>query len=632
MTVDQYVAQAAALRVAAAVRQAGHLFCHELPPMDVDYFLRMLGDAGLDLHPVSLALVGYGLSDGDLRNRLNNLGLPVGHASTDLHVAAAWRNNPEVHPSIIALAVGRHPGVSTLAHFPQGTARELAEMLLDWAQGASAGLVSTSRQQSLLDALAHTSELAPLISLSGVAAFLAAWKEARPGNELDAPRRALPRLGLLPDRNLLGADRSVTERLASNFALTRTLSSMAGSRLEAIRRRTKKDVDDARRTEVLDILHRVETLRRVGDAAAYGALEFEDAQRLVKPPKEEPPIGPSPAEEGSAESPPDDAVADVPPTRNGLGVSADGGSALIDGDDARLGEIVAGVEAALVDALDDDSEEAKGSYEVDGEELNFQIPVDRGFLTWTRAFCSADTWGGYYRTESTSLEEALKHYRQCEPVPFQPNAATIAHDGEVYDLRSVLSEMQAQLHRLGVTGEDYCALWDRIVAARGTVLASLDLLVQQPMLAVAGKRDLRDAVTELIRAWERFYGKLAEHHQAMHDFDHPWTRLLFEAVAALDVVQIETRLDSDTSFLESRPPPHASASSLALRADGRARPRAQAGGARSRCGAQRAGAPRALSRRPLPYELPCRSGGQPSAPRRARLPRSRRLRELQERL
>ncbi|MET2833050.1 hypothetical protein [Mesorhizobium shangrilense] len=545
MTAEQYIAQATALRVATAINRGSHLFCQELPLMDVERFLQLLAGMKLNLKLVSLALVGYQLTDADFRARLNNLGLAVGYATTDLHVAADWRNKPVAHPCIIALAVGRHPGVSTLAHFPQSTARELAEILIDWARTSDAGLIATSRQRDLLDALLEARELAPLVSLSGIADFLSAWKEARADNELDAPRRALPRLGLLPDRNLLSADRSVSERMYSNFALTRTLSSMAGSRLDAIRRRARKDADTARRDEVLIILARVDALRRTGDSASYGALEFEDAQKLVKPAKDEPPTNepstPSP------DQPPEEPVPDAPEIRDDTGVAADGGSALIDGDDSRLEEIVAGVEAALADALDQESEEVKGSYEVGGEELPFQFPLDRGFLTWVRAFCSPDFWGGYYRTETTSFEEALADYRQCDPALFQPCTSTIAHDGETYDLRSILQPMQVELQRAGASAEDFCGLWDQIVAARNLVLSSLDILVQQPMLAIAGKAELAGAVAELVRAWERFYGKLAEHHNAMHEIDHAWTRTLFEAVAVLDVVQIETRVDADTS-------------------------------------------------------------------------------------
>ena len=100
--------------------------------MDVERFLQLLGDAKLNLSPVSMALVGYGLSDTDLKMQMNNFGLPVDHLSTDLHAAARWRNAPMTHPCIIALAVGRHPGVSTLAHFPN-------VVPANWPRGCSVG-------------------------------------------------------------------------------------------------------------------------------------------------------------------------------------------------------------------------------------------------------------------------------------------------------------------------------------------------------------------------------------------------------------------------------------------------------------------------------------------------------------
>ena len=130
MSREAYIAQAAALQVTAAIHEGGHLFCDQLPPMDIDRFLAALGEGQGDPAGISLALVGYGLSDTDLRDRLNALGLAVGHVTTDLHVAAKWRNEPNVHSKIIALAKGRHPGVSTLAHFRQGDPRVFVQGLL----------------------------------------------------------------------------------------------------------------------------------------------------------------------------------------------------------------------------------------------------------------------------------------------------------------------------------------------------------------------------------------------------------------------------------------------------------------------------------------------------------------------
>ena len=56
-----YIAQAAALQVAAAVRRGGHFFCEQLPAMDVGHFLTALADEARDLGSVSLALVLIGV-------------------------------------------------------------------------------------------------------------------------------------------------------------------------------------------------------------------------------------------------------------------------------------------------------------------------------------------------------------------------------------------------------------------------------------------------------------------------------------------------------------------------------------------------------------------------------------------
>jgi hypothetical protein len=68
--------------------------------------------------------------------------------------------------------------------------------------------------------------------------------------------------------------------------------------------------------------------------------------------------------------------------RDARGVSHDGGGALIDGDQARLTAIADAVFAAVGEAIEQEQETATGSYEISGEETTFELPMDRGFLTW----------------------------------------------------------------------------------------------------------------------------------------------------------------------------------------------------------------------------------------------------------
>ena len=527
MSGEDYIARAAALQVVRAAREGGHFFCEQLPAMDVQRFLAALREDAADVAAVSLALVGYGSSDTDLRARLDVLGLAVGHVTTDLHVAARWRNEPDLHTNIVALATGRHPGVSTLAHFPQGDPRVFARDLLRWALTPQAQLVATPPQAVLMEVLAEESDLSPLVSLSGVADFLATWRGLRAADELDAPRRALPRLGILPDRNLLNASNDIADRLLKNFSLAREIARMPGSRLDGIRRRVNRGSPDDR-FRGFEVLERAEKIRRVGDFDAYGDLDYEDAIEVFKPTSR---AAPSPEE---PDEPPQ------PGVRDGPAVTKDGGELLIDGENDALEGVVDGIRNALTDAVDGDQDSASGHYELDGDEKAFEFVVEREVLTWVRSFCSADAWGGFFEARTASFEDALRDYRQCEPTPFTPLQPSIPHDGQPYDIRSLIEAMQGELSGTGVATEDLCGLWDGIVTARVAVLGHLDILIHQPMLALAGQADLRAVVSELLQAWERLYAALAEHHAAMHEIDHAWTQVLFEAVASLDVVQIKT--------------------------------------------------------------------------------------------
>ena len=527
MSGEDYIARAAALQVVRAARQGGHFFCEQLPAMDVERFLTALGEETADVTAVSLALVGYGPSDTDLRDRLDARRLAVGHVTTDLHVAARWRNEPDLHSNIIALATGRHPGVSTLAHFPQGDPRVFARDLLQWARTPQAQLVATAPQAALLQILAENSDLSPLVSLTGIADFLATWRELRTDDELGAPRRALPRLGILPDRNLLSASNDIAERLLRNFSLAREIARMPGSRLDGIRRRVNRGSSDERRRGER-VLERAETIRRVGDFDAYSDLDYEEAAGVFRPTSR-----PAPSPEEPDEPP-------QPGVRDGLAVTKDGGELLIDGKNDALEGVVDRIRDALTEAVDGDQDSASGHYERDGGEQQFEFDVEREVLTWVRFFCSTDAWGGFFEARTASFEDALRDYRQCEPTRYVPLQRSIPHDGQSYDVRLLIADMQGELTSSGVTTEDLCGLWDGIVAARGEVLGHLDILIHQPMLALAGQAELRANVSELLQAWERLYAALAEHHAAMHEIDHAWTQLLFEAVASLDVVQIKT--------------------------------------------------------------------------------------------
>ena len=303
---------------------------------------------------------------------------------------------------------------------------------------------------------------------------------------------------------------------------------MSGSRLEDVRRRVRRAAPRVRR-EGLEVLSRVDRIRRLGNFESYSKLEYEEAHAVFKEPV--------PLEEPRDKQP--EPLSDV---RDGPALTVEGGGLLIDGEDGALEGLVEQVQEALADAVDGDQDLAR--HDAAGEEGPFEFEIERDVLTWVHYFCSSGTWGGFFEARTASFEEAIGSYAQCEPTLIKPLETSIPHDGERYDLRSLVGAMQRALSEEGVTKVDLCAVWDGIVEARGTVLSHIDILIHQPMLALAGIPKLRDAVAVLLSAWERFYARLAQLHAAMHEIDHAWTQLVFEAVAALDVVQIKTGLDS----------------------------------------------------------------------------------------
>ena len=527
------MARAAALQVEGAVQNGEQLFCEELPTMDVDLFVGELAQSQIEVSELSLALVGYGVDGKDLLERFSNHGLSIGYVTSDLYEAARWRNDPSAHPTIVALAVGRHPGVSTLAHFRRGDTRLFALDLLRWASEAEAQLAATTPQRALLTALVEIEQLRPLVSLNGVTAFLATWEDFRTEDELGAPRRALPRLGVLPDRNLLQDPNDIASRLMKNFDLTREIARMTGSKLNQVRNKVHKQRTTKQRERNLSVMKRAENIRRVGDFDSLSALDYEDARRVFKDPvkKDEPDGPPEPPR------PP-------PEVDDGPEIVSVGGGLLIDGESDVLGRMFDNIREAIAEAIDGDEDSASGQYDVNGEAHEFDIQIERKLLTWVQHFCNVKAWGGFFETSTASFEDAIESYAQCEPVQLRPLEATIPHSGKRYSLRQLLEPMEIEMQSRDIASVQLTQLWDKIEAARKKVLGHLGILIHQPVLGLSANQLLVDEITDLLAGWEEFYSQLAQHHDDMHEIDHAWTQQLFEVVASLDILQIKSNIGS----------------------------------------------------------------------------------------
>lgn len=171
----------------------------ELPELDLPTFFRAFADVEELPARVSLALVGFDATADELKAMARKAGADCfTEFASDLHVAAAWRNNRARHPVIVAYARGMVTGVNTLRHFAQATSRDLTLQLLVWAANEKefSGTPAHTRLLSDLQALIKDGDA---FSFEQVRAFLESWSSS---SGPSAPRNALPALGLLPDPNL----------------------------------------------------------------------------------------------------------------------------------------------------------------------------------------------------------------------------------------------------------------------------------------------------------------------------------------------------------------------------------------------------------------------------------------------
>jgi hypothetical protein len=289
MTRGQLVAQALVAWLGQTLRRAADAAREALPPMDVEHFLRELATVrDFRSDEFSIALAGFGPGETRLRELAEAASLRLRAVTDDLHVAAAWRNDRSHHPRILAFARGLHPGVSTLRHFDEPRSHDLARALLDWAKDGS-DLCVNAVQRSLLQVLGAES-LSDLLSLESVTRFLAAWSEFRIHDVNDAPRRALPHLGLLADPELFAHADGIEVRLTKNREVTRQVIDASAHHVRSLRKNLQRRLinDSPTRERLLGALDRIEAMRLQATFDRLSTVTVGEAGEVWRPPADAP--------------------------------------------------------------------------------------------------------------------------------------------------------------------------------------------------------------------------------------------------------------------------------------------------------------------------------------------------------
>lgn len=500
-----------------------------LPPCDVGYLLRLLeGRPEIAGARFSVALVGFGVTSAELEGLAADAG--VASVTDDLHVATEWRNHRDEHPRIIALARGYNPSVHGLGFFARSSSSELASHLLRWA-ATQEEFTGTPMHARLLRELADADGLQGLRSLDAVARYLEAWSASDDG--VDAPRSALPELGLLPDPGLFETT-EIGRRLARNLAVRGVVTVLAPGEIRQRRQRAARYVSSERRQEMEAALDRLERFR-LGDRGS--GLTLDDAERVVRPPKDVVEGAVDPVDQDPANEPvdADPGVGSAQRMREGEF------DALVGGREEDLDAIGDAIDRGW-EEFDRNGDRVVATAETSGGPVPIDFAVDARAIDWTTAFCSADVFGGLIETDVLDLNQAVERYAECDPV-FLVTDGIWRHDGRDFSLERLLDGWDAAAG--AETGRPLAAVWSELRACRAVLAAHIRQLLVHPREFLDTHPVERAICADYLRLASELYGGIQTRFQVVSDESPEWAQATLDAMLSLDLLQVRIRQEPD---------------------------------------------------------------------------------------
>jgi len=528
-----FVSEALAAWILARLELENDFAREGLPRCDVDSLLKALAIGGLPAQSFSLALVGFDASEADVQASAAAAGLSgLVSVTNDLHIATEWRNDRARHPRIIALARGYNPSVHGLRFFSRASSGELASYLLNWAE-TGANFTGTPQHRALLAKLRQSAPLASLRSLEGVSAFLAAWSAAPEGN-IDAPRDALPALGLLADPQLFEAD-DIAKRLEHNLQVGERITILSPGEIRQRRQRVTryKNIDTA--TAVTRALDRLEAHRRGNPDAG---LTLEDADQLVTLPPDplttvETPTDDEPDVIGDGGDSGDTPGPDEPDFRD-MAVDA-----LLEGREEDLAAIGKALEDAW-EEFDQNGDRLASNQSTSQGVAKLDESIDPKIIDWVTGFCAVDRFGGLMETDVADLPQALARYAEVDPVFVDPQAIW-RHDGESYSVESLLEAWDEIAAVTEACPRPIAAMWRDFLAARASLADAVRPLLIHPREWLDTHPEAKERCTQYLAVTTELYKAVQQNYRAVWDESRDWAQATLDAILSLDLVQVRIR-------------------------------------------------------------------------------------------
>jgi hypothetical protein len=497
--------------------------------MDVPAFIRAFAELNGRQSGLSLALVGFRVEQAKLTQIANREAPGIfAHVATDLHSAAGWRNSRKKHPILIAYARGRVSGVNTLRHLEQASSRSLTTTLLDWAR-TRREFTGTPAHVRLLDALRILFGTEDLFSFEQVRAFLEAWSHDKTGN---APRRAISSLGLFSDPNLFSDAGQIGQRLSENIGVITQLRDRTPGQMEAIRKRLQK----GRKTKLLKLYDKLQSLRRNPDAAALAEVALDDALLVLRPKVDKAQNVPDEDATGSS-----DQVRALDPKR----IQRACADALLANREEELQHNADHLSKALHEVLDAGDTGGDDTWactiEVGGESAPAEGSIDRKFVTWVHQFCREDIWGGLVETQIPDLRKALEDFDGPTTFYLRPDALLHVRNEE-YSMSRLLAGWDEDLAKLGRPAPGVKNLWSQFNELRQKLLSSLDELTHFPLEWFSGKLAVTENAEKYLRVSGELFRAVSDNYGAMYQESPDWARSTIDGLMALDVVQVRVAM------------------------------------------------------------------------------------------
>lgn len=521
-----FVAQALASWMLETLDRSNDFAREGLPPCDVESLVKALGQSQrFVVEGFSLALVGFGIDDASLEQIVTRAGIAgLAGLTTDLHVATEWRNDRIAHPRIIALATGYNPSVHGLRFFARATSSELASYLLSWAKSDSA-FTATPQHRMLLQALSDQKLLKPLRSLDGITTFLEAWSRA-PAGSIDAPREALPALGLLPDPHLFEKP-DIGKELERNLQLGELVTILSPGEIRQRRARAGRYLNNATRESVTLALDRLEAHRR-GDPKS--GLTLDDAALLIR----------LPADKHVEDEPqPDDdepnVVHDVSSREPDLSVESI--DALLEGRDEDLEAIGVALDHAWEEF---DGDRITASADTSRGVVTLEEPVDQKVLEWVKAFCGPESFGGLIETDVADLPQALARYVEFNPT-FLDVDAIWRHNGQERSIEALLQGWDSVDAVRAACARPLVETWKEFIARRADLATAIQPLTVHPREWLDSHPATRAMCKAYLAAATELFRNVQQNYRLVWEESREWAQATLDGILSLDIVQVKIR-------------------------------------------------------------------------------------------